>query len=656
MNEPASLTEEISRHFDATNTADETANLAAMLTADPVAAQAFARAARTDALLEKALGKPMKPKLIRHPWRWASIAALLVAAGLVGTKFWSDAGEEPQVVVRLEDMSKQSKSAGPKDISAQTRRISPNASTQTKMPADIEDYLKNYYVNLPLQGLTIPQALAQLETEVQAANYLKQPWLTRLRFSAPPSASGVLIPSFLGVTSSVWSILKAGALLHPITVDADGTKISLMPPMTFTGPPIQDVTRVFAIPAELELRYQAAQKLHHISSDGPPFPFKNYLRTFFELDLIATENATLLPTQNRVILKASEDKVRYFEAGLEALGSTEVQVLLTSKILNCAVTALPLSFDITKGMIMTDQEFQKFTRSLIATNPNGMSLTLPSIVTRNSQRARMEIIREIPTLDRSGQNQTFPWIGLVTPIDPSFLGEIIRCTGSCEFCLPDHETLPSVGTLDELTAKLKQWDGTKNIRSYPTDFEAYIPDGSTAVFSIDVRSDKGITLFCLSVTKMSPNGEPMSKRQGLTVDAKSSSQSKDNLTSTFTGEVRLRAEDYEIDCEELGVKHPSEKAGALPKAHSLKDSGMELHAKSAKDGKISFIRRGHSEIRGTCKELDFDPTTGILTLRGFPILGSNGDRIEGVGIDCIFTIDTNGKIHTQGPVKFPANR
>ena len=79
-----SLTEQISRHLDAANSAPETAALADLLTADPAAAQAFARAARTNALLEKALSPPVKPKLIRHPWRWAGIAAVLVAAGWWG--------------------------------------------------------------------------------------------------------------------------------------------------------------------------------------------------------------------------------------------------------------------------------------------------------------------------------------------------------------------------------------------------------------------------------------------------------------------------------------------------------------------------------------------------------------------------------------------
>jgi lipopolysaccharide export system protein LptA len=133
--------------------------------------------------------------------------------------------------------------------------------------------------------------------------------------------------------------------------------------------------------------------------------------------------------------------------------------------------------------------------------------------------------------------------------------------------------------------------------------------------------------------------------------------SKDEKTAEFKGAVRLRSEDCDIDCETLTVKLPPEPPS--PMSASLKDSGMELHAKSAKDGTISFVRKGNPESRGTCKEMDFDPVTGILTLRGFPTLESHGNRLEGTDATTIFKIDRTGTVNVAGPVrttKGPAKR
>ncbi len=79
-------TELISKHLDHETTPAEAAELAALLAADPEAAQEFARSVRTDAALRRALAAPVAPVLRTTRWRWAGAAA---AAAVVLFSTWA---------------------------------------------------------------------------------------------------------------------------------------------------------------------------------------------------------------------------------------------------------------------------------------------------------------------------------------------------------------------------------------------------------------------------------------------------------------------------------------------------------------------------------------------------------------------------------------
>ena len=572
-------------------------------------------------------------------------------------KFWLgiDRGGHSAVVI-----SEKSDYPAKVDVvsNAKTRVVRPDSSSAAastaKAPENLEWFLANYYVDVDLNGLTVEQALVRLKQAITQANLLRRPWLEEMTLTTKgaPATACKTITSFLPRTSAVKSLIKLCALYQTIELRVPGTIMIFETPavtsdslaittQAYTGSPILLPSPRQASSGGLESETQ--DEVTKVEAAAA-------VLARLGLDLASNEHFELEPGGSLVSLTADQNKHARFAEICEVAGHAVMQVNLNCKIIHCPANVLPSGFDASTGVMLTDEQFQKFTRNLSESGPSISSMSLPSIVTRQSQRARIEIVREVQV----GQPQGPDWIGLSIPMDPSFVGETVSCFGNCEFRLPAGEMIPEWLDTNELSAKLLKMAQKLNLRSYQTDFETFIPDGSTAMFTLDVPTTDGVTLFCLSAVKIDPAGSrikhPVSKSP-LIVSAGAIAFSADKATATCYGNVRFRSSSIDIDCNELELKLKDGVTDDDVK-HLADESRIEkLQARSDLAGNISFIFHGQPEAHGTCQELEFDVQNGVVTMKRMPNIQQGTKMIEATSEETFMQIDSDGTIIIQGPAR-----
>ena len=179
MNSDASLDDLISRHFDDTPSAGESAALAQQLANDPAAALQFVRTARLHAMLEAA-SPPRTWRRSRILRRWATFgaAAALVGVGAwVAVFFWSKpltSFNRPRIVL---DTGEHRSDRKPLPPGVKLRTVKNFASATTVPPASLDCLLSNFYVHADPNGLSVPEALHALEKAIGEANLLSRPEL-----------------------------------------------------------------------------------------------------------------------------------------------------------------------------------------------------------------------------------------------------------------------------------------------------------------------------------------------------------------------------------------------------------------------------------------------------------------------------------------------
>ena len=636
--------DQIERYFETKITPQQADELSAALVADAALAREFVRAARHEAHLEKAFGAHAKPVRRSHPWRWVSAAAGLVAAVLVGWKFWPGKVNDSQTRITIQDVKTIPEAKDPATTSV-VRRVLPNAQAAEPDLRDLITYLRRYMVEINLEGLTVPQALRQLHAAMKQVNFLKRPWVEQMRLNSSPPADGTerLLPGFLPHNTSAWSVLKTCALLQTVEIDVSpGVRYVLSAPRsgTFNGPQQKNFPRCNALFPELA------------NSNDPSAEVKNSLSNKFGLVLDTDEEVVWLPESGTVVLTASQRKLAYFERVCELMMADSNQIRLDHVLVQCPSEALPAGFDANTGLIMSSEVFAKFTQSLSAFGPGEKMNILPSIVTQVHRVCSLEQFQNART---SGADS---WVGFRLSTSPKLLGETVSCVGRSDFHLigSDAVELPWEKVLsDAQSERLAQGE---KITECPTEFDTYIPEGATAVFALDVPTTGGVLLHCLTAYSIDAaenridngvNRVDLVKTQRaaivrakLVIDSQRMNVSNDGASANFSGDVRLRYADFGIDGDELTVFFQDDEDEASKK--NLKVAKIEARTATFKINAFNQT--------GTAEQIEYDGITGIFTLSGWPkVENGAGTKIEGTTRETVFKLDGKGKVSTEGPAK-----
>ena len=184
---------------------------------------------------------------------------------------------------------------------------------------------------------------------------------------------------------------------------------------------------------------------------------------------------------------------------LLAMGSARplVMIMIATKILEFA-QARPIKDD-----LLTDQQFQLWLREMNQTKGVDL-LTASQITTRSGQRAMAEVTKKVvePMEREADRSETeVDWQGLRIPIEPILEGEVVKLLGAVEIRLPVNRQAGKLISAEKISAA--------ELVTTATDFEAIIPLGQTAVFSVNESSDGPYFAMAVTVHRADGGGPPV---------------------------------------------------------------------------------------------------------------------------------------------------
>ena len=505
MNEAPATTEElISRHFDEALPPAEHQRLIDALNTDPGARLDFAATARLHAGLE-ALAPALPPvRKSRFP-RWALAGAAAAAVVIAGGVLFQTHRDGFKTSITLADMDARpdGKPEKPKPPGLTKRVVKSPAAALTAgtEPVNVTELLSRYYVNVSPHGLTVSQALVQLEEAIKFENVLKRPELDQLTFSASTSVH------LESVDPVVYTPRKAPLTvqdyietcgLYCQVIQNPGSSIQNPPriapaPVPLSGAP---EVREFRVPADF------------LASRGnePPYPEGNAaagrLARSFGIRLVGDESATFSSHPPTVTVCAVPGKLDQLSMRMEqAFGSIAKQIFVSTKYLKLPRALLPAGFDEESGMILRDEELRRFL-DLVAKDKTAAIVASPSVIVRAGQQAKLEVIRKVGSQPTETEN-----IGMSQGILPVLCGELIRVEGLVELGVLHGLEMPggfqALGLSNE---------GAPRPKHFKTEYELWLPDRSTGLFVADSPQAEGfVTLVCLTPTMVDAAGEPLKK-------------------------------------------------------------------------------------------------------------------------------------------------
>ena len=183
---PPSLDDLISRHFDEALPLAEHQRLTAALNEDFEIRRNFVEAARLHTGLE-ALAPVLRPCRKRYASRWliAGAAAALMMGG--GALFLHQPlPDQMRIAFHDMDAAPGAKPEKPKPPGIVKRVLKRPAALLAAVaePTEMQKLLERYYVNVTPNGLTVPEALGQLEDAIKEVNFFRRSELSQLTFRA----------------------------------------------------------------------------------------------------------------------------------------------------------------------------------------------------------------------------------------------------------------------------------------------------------------------------------------------------------------------------------------------------------------------------------------------------------------------------------------
>ena len=506
MNEaPASIDELISRHFDEALPPAEHQRLMEALNADRGARLSFAATARLHAGLE-ALAPALPPVRKSRLTRWSLAGAAAAAVVIAGGILFLNHRDGFQTSITLEDMDARpdGKPEKPKPPGLTKRVVKSPAAALTAgtEPVDVTQLLSRYYVNVSPHGLTVSQALVQLEEAIKFENVLKRPELDQLTFSAATSvdleSADPVVYTPRKAPLTVQDYIETCGLYRQV-IQNPGSSIQNPPRIALTPPSMTGAPEVreFRVPEDF------------LSSreNEPPYPEGNAaaarLARSFGIRLVGDESATFSSNPPTVTVCAVPGKLDQLSLRMEqAFGNIAQQIFVSSKYLKLPRTLLPAGFDEESGMIMRDDDLQRFL-DLVAKDHPAAIVAAPSVIVRAGQRAKLEVLREVVYQQTETAN-----IGMSQGILPVLCGELIRVEGLVELGVLDGLEMP--GEFKALG--LSNQGGAPRPEYFKTEYELWLPDRSTGLFVVDSPQVEGfVTLVCLTPTMVDAAGEPLKK-------------------------------------------------------------------------------------------------------------------------------------------------
>ena len=503
MNEapPVPLDDLISRHFDDALSTEDQQRLATALT-DPEACRTFASTALLHASLE-ALAPPLPPRRKRPVLLWVSIGAaaavLVVGAGIL---FLNDGGQSRfRITLEDPDAPSDGQARKPKPPGLTKRIVKSPASAQPAGAVlDVEDLLTRYYVNVSPHGLTVSQALVQLEAAIKYENVFNRPELDQLTFTATtsfdpetidpvvyaPALASMTVARYLETCSAYRQVVRNPG---SVTINPQGIPITLS---SLEGPP---EIRDFRVPPD----FLSSLVKKASTPDGTATEVK--LEENFGIRFAEGESATFSSNPATLTVNAAPGKMDQLAIRMKlGLANPSKQVFITTHYLKLPRSLLPTGFKEESGLIMSDPEYQILRRSTYQKDSGCELFTAPSVIVRRGQKSRIELLKNTRTRDNAKVA-----IGLTQDVQTSATGELFRVEGLVDLCLVDGMPMPEGLSVLGLTRQ-----GTSGIQSYQTEYELYLPDRSTALFVAESPQTEGfVTLVCLTATIIDASGEPV---------------------------------------------------------------------------------------------------------------------------------------------------
>ena len=503
MNEapPVPLDDLISRHFDDALSTEDHQRLATALT-DREACRTFASTALLHASLE-ALAPPLPPRRKRPVLLWVSIgaaaAALVVGAGILFLNHRRQSSF--QITLVDPDARSDGQPWKPKPPGLTKRIVKSPASAQPAGAVlDVEDLLARYYVNVSPHGLTVSQALVQLEAAIEYENVFNRPELDQLTFTATtsfdpetidpvvyaPALASMTVARYLETCSAYRQVVRNPG---SVTINPQGIPITLS---SLEGPP---EIRKFRVPPD----FLSSLVKKASTPDGTAKEVK--LATIFGVSFDEDESATFSSNPATLTVNAAPGKLDQLAMRMKlGLADPSTQVFITTHYRKLRRSLLPPGFNEESGLIISYPAYQMFDKAIHQKDSGCELFTAPSVIVRKGQKSKIELLKHTRTRDNAKVA-----IGLTQDVQTSATGELFRVEGLVDLCLVDGMPMPEGLSVLGLTRQ-----GTSGIQSYQTEYELYLPDRSTALFVAESPQTEGfVTLVCLTATIIDASGEPV---------------------------------------------------------------------------------------------------------------------------------------------------
>lgn len=512
---PVLLDEWISRHFDEDLDPAARENLAEALQSDPSARRAFAATARLHYSLEAMAAPTLKPS--RKP-KWVrrlacgSAAAVAAAGVFAGSWYFLNAGKFSAARVTVWDPVVPSKDPvnlpGPRLIPKRVVKATAAPGIAASGEEEVMNLLSRYYVNVSPQGLTVPQALRQLEEAIQFENILKRPELDQLAFRAgkswdPESADPrVFTPEQPPMTVS--NYLEICRLYREVLSSGGPIPGSPNVPLVDEG---TDADGAALVPEVRE--YRVTKDFIDVNALPLPRPEGNAaaarLARSFGIQLNQNESATFSSNPSTLTVYASRRKLDQLRIRMaQSLSGRASNVFLVCQYRKLSRASLPPGFDESSGMILTDQDWQNFQESS-ARNPANAVVAMPSMIVRAGQKGRLDMLKEIGIKDKPSEQ-----IGASQSMVASLCGELVRVEGSLDLGVMEGLGMP--GALPDLGLVS---GGHTTPTTFKTEYELWLPDKSTGLFIAESPQAEGfVTLICITSTLIDQSGQARSGEVG----------------------------------------------------------------------------------------------------------------------------------------------
>lgn len=538
---PVPADELISRHFDGPLPPEDHERLTRLLHDDPQALLDFVATARLHQALENRAAVPRPGAASgkrKRPLRWfvgvsigAAAAAALVAGGgwmIFGTS-QGGAGQRSGVVVTVSDIPppppEQLAKAEAPGLKKRIVKVAGAAAAGQEQP-DLEELLGRYYVDVTPHGLTVPQALRQLDQAVREVNILNRPGMNQLRYeigaSVEPEAEDPVVLTPLVPPMTVKTYLETCGLFRKVTRQPGNVVYGRDP-----WPPVnsaQLVTKIWPVPPDF--LSSMPKKLLNVNlasavatvpgqtskAEQPKWTAWEGVNEFFLKPLEEGSTAVFSAGSSKLVVRSSLASLRLFEERLNSYLAPKAisQIFITSRICTMPRTALPAGFDEKSGLIMSDAEFQICMRTLSQTSEANL-FTSPSVIARAGQRSLVEIAKEVPP---SNTQEKWEDMGLFIDIQAQLRSELIQLEGKVRLGVRENKVIDESEPAYKLNMALPEplaSDG--KVHSFTTEYELWIPDGQTALITLDVPLDHNwVAVLFITPTQIDPQGNLLHPR------------------------------------------------------------------------------------------------------------------------------------------------